>query len=430
VEEQNSHIDDLLKSTFDGVEIDGNGIDWNAFQNKKIRKFLLWFIPLGITAAFLLSLGIYTLTDKKEVEQEQDSISENSIVESKEEIVSSTIELREEHPSFADQSGQQELIQNPENTIIDNSSALEESTSFHPDSKSLQEISAHHAAAEMKSYSKDNAPNIREPIPELAFMDLEFPIPTWTYAINHDFIPYISVDSNIGIPNSESSELFFSLSSGIKTSNPNVYVAQTAKQLIHKDYNSVRNAAERGSIGYTIEAVLGKSFGKFEASMGLGYSRINIAGDYGFDYSEHPVLDLDGSIIGYRSLSPEKIAFTSNHSYDFVQLPLSISYRLVTRNNFNLRFLTGLNAMMLLNVDATTPDPVFLDEIWKFNTSNTENTSFEYKVGLPVQFKMKGSNWGFFEPSYNHNFGINHSDKLYGSKVDLFSLNFGWKKYF
>jgi len=127
---------------------------------------------------------------------------------------------------------------------------------------------------------------------------------------------------------------------------------------VHQDYMDVINASERGGIAFNAGVDVRYHLGNnLFIGSGLAYIQTKITGNYAFDITNSPIIDGNGNITGYTALGePITIDRGIIQTYQYVQLPLHISYQPWVADRVRLTIEGGISYIRLINASGTTID--------------------------------------------------------------------------
>ena len=404
------HIDSLLNGLDERAEFPGLMPDWNAFAQKRRRKiFWLWFVRSAAVIIPLLLAGWFLYpTTPQTADTFQPSNQTHQPVQS--EVPEDTIHRPDQ-------------LVNPTSSVSPISNAsIRTPSSPQPSKNVFREVSG----AGMVESNTDTYQTIQ--VPALAVRNGLTFLSSWPVyrpdvivpevAFSGDEIPF-GVDSLL-----EEGGFQLALSAGVEVVNPHLVVTQIGAQRIHKDYESIRNAAEISGASVGIHASVIRRFGRFEPGLGLGLSRLNIPGQYHFTVSESPVVDLNGTILGYRNQTPVQVIFNSDHHFTFVQVPIGLGIQLMKRPHAELIFQQRFINNVLISTSGESPHPVNLSNRESLSITNLRMASSTYMGGLQWRYK-KPRYHVYMETAFSHNLGIEQTSRLTTQKLNALSIRFG-----
>jgi hypothetical protein len=144
-------------------------------------------------------------------------------------------------------------------------------------------------------------------------------------------------------------------------------------------------ASERGGIAFNAGVDVRYHLGNnvFIGS-GLAYIQTKITGNYAFDITNTPIIDGYGNITSYTELS-EPVAIDRGiiQTFQYVQLPLHISYQPWVANRLRLNIEGGISFIRLFSASGATIDhqtltPIDLESLTFYRNLG----SFDFKVGI------------------------------------------------
>lgn len=403
------NIDDLLFQKLANSTADADGIDWNAFESKQKKKRVgFWFTTAAILA--IVSVGSWFVyhsvnqTDPvKELTHEVDLPSETQ----------QTLPIHVDTPKES-----QELL--PQ---------FEEITT-----QPTQPITG---ANKQKTKSKVSQTNHVVFVDTTPFQLVEIDaLSNVSFLVNWPKLrplTCVEVDSfdwirNFGIGNEvHNKESFVRFGIGPSFVNPSFQITSKGAGLMHQDYLNIRGVSENATIGYSINASIGKQLGRWSPHVGLAFSQSAIFANYDYMYSDRPVLDLDGRILGYQSQTEKRIQYQNTHSYAMVEMPIGAGINLVTKPNWSLIFDNTFSPQMLLSAKGNLPDMVFLDKKEDLVASNFNLNSASYSAGIIFTRKMQNLTL-YVEPQFSHNFGLRQVNDLYQTQFNMFIFTLGIQK--
>ncbi len=410
-----------MSEVLDNAPVFADGIDWHSFEaRRRSKRRGIWFFS-SAAMVLIIAAGIFGY---------QVLNNENST------------------------SIEQPAIQSPNTTITDQAieqiDKIDNVESENIASKTLEPIARFEKGAQ-SSYTKQSHVGNSNHTPEIQELVIQGQInqanqnvidlriqakPTnFSYNLKPQKVQVVPTElpdfSDIYTPQPEIAVQKFDVDMSIAPSfvNPQFLIKSAGKLKIHKDYSEIRNGGESGAIGIGLNASIGKSFGRFYPHLGMGYNRTNVEANYNFLYSEYPIVELDGSILGYRSANTKSIAFKSRHFFDFVAIPLGLDIKLMSLGRTDIFVNQEFTPQFLLRVNGNTPNPVFLDEVVSLSNTTFLNSSLNYNVGVKIVTSINQKASWFISPMYSKSFGIQQSTGLYKTDLSTFTINFGWRKH-
>ncbi|MCB9260764.1 MAG: hypothetical protein H6607_00090 [Flavobacteriales bacterium] len=404
------NIDQLLHGLFDNAEMDADGIDWNSFEQKRSKKRAAFWWRIISTATLIIGIGswaYFSMFNKnhqsKKVNLPHTDLHHPENMKAKEQPIIDTSDIKKE------------------NTITEK---LHEFKRVKPDSKP-KEIQVNDSPISM--VSTKNSIELPRFVPK-SFQHQHTPhFVIFDTIINSNSIIYkLSNLISDSLPLLKTAENVLKLSLGPNYNAPTISAGSiSSPSRNHKDYTSIRNSSEVANLGIDFSLTAGKKYAKITPMVGLGFSHYRVLAHYNFDYSERPILEKNGTIIGYTKLLPQNIRFNSAHHYSFVQLPLSVSYDITQKNKIGLSFLAQFTPQMLIASGGQTPNAVYLNEVETFNSSNYKQGNLAFNVGFTLWRRNENYRW-FIEPTYGNNFGLSQIKGIYSVGFNSFSIKFGF----
>ncbi|MCC6818695.1 MAG: hypothetical protein IT245_07385, partial [Bacteroidia bacterium] len=331
MKEEKQDIDELLNQVLGNCEMDADGIDWAAFNQKKSKKkrFIWWFF--GAAACLLLSIGIYSYLSF------QTSENNNSIVQTN----------RTENSVNANNN---QIPQNPSTTSKESTNILNSNKHSSTQQKQLKKEGIRQIKPIETNPYQDFKPLLSNlPIDSIQNSEL---LPILTEQVFSDNLEEQFRSSSIhpipyfGFPLNSPSEIRHKTLK-IKQNGKNLFeigfsgfvftnslkIMDIGKAFIHKDYAAIRTSSEKPDGAFDFRIGFGRKIAKFDFLIGLGYSRRNMTGNYHFNYSEKPLIDADGKIIGYDINTPKLIQYTSHQRFNFIEIPIQMRYEIIRFTN-------------------------------------------------------------------------------------------------
>ncbi|MEZ4804434.1 MAG: hypothetical protein R2852_02825 [Bacteroidia bacterium] len=294
---------------FDNITVNESELGWNAFESyrngKRKRRLILFFIFIGIL--LISSIGVLSLANKPAKDLNAKIEAKNSPVLS--ESSKTNTELASEAPTASisktdiknNQIPQSETPLNESKRIVSSPNKSESKTLSFSDNISEIDI---------------NNIKIQEDLDYMRYLEMvDIKKTPWTAnfeTIDEVFDPELSKFKLI-----PPAARFLRFQAGILFDKPSTVLNSIGNAYVHKDYMGIRRTSEKGRTGFGFRLELGRSYKKFDLGVGLGLHNMKILGEYNFKYSEKPLIDLEGKIIGYNSTNSETIRFTSNQKYTF-----------------------------------------------------------------------------------------------------------------
>lgn len=426
-------FDNWLNDQLGSASIANANAGWDAFaQRRKRRAWFVWW-SFAIPGAAVIFMTIFYFSVNTVTR-------ENSVANAGEKKG-----IHQVHPELFNQSYKPHLNKYPENAekpegnnrdfAFWKNQQIKKSTVF-PVITTPEESKNYNIPLDSNNTNSGTiAENETVSEPQNAIVDSEPNLPFTEPKVDDIIKPGTEsiTDSVFGAPlliSSQNKKYSFSIDAGPAVVNPSYIVSSLGQKMIHKDLQSIRNRSETGALGFQVAVNFSATFGRWQPLLGLGFTRMNIIGNYNFDYTEYPVLDVDGTILGYRSKSPKHIEFTSHQSYSSIQIPMGIQFTLLQNRKWEVSADQMWITQVLQGVKGATPHPVFLDEIEQIRLSNMRSTSYSWQSGLRFTRSIKDRNSVYLRSAYSRNFGIIQSTGLYKTTMNSFSVNFGFKRYF
>ena len=416
---EKEHIDDLLSGLLSDASMNAEGIDWNAFQTKRKRKRMLfwWLATAGIALLTLVSvLGVkYIQKDAN------DTISE---------VVENTNNVTQSEPQQLQKETIANNIDSSENEGKVNTTG--EETIALRNTKSSESVS-NNIANKPTTATVDQIQNpsvVRNPGFQLLSIR-PLPYPKLKYTLVHqlanipDTILIRPIDKTPPIEVVSSSFVKFGF--GPSLINPSLKLGANAGNYLHKDYGMIRNAGEQNALGFHMSGMIGKQVKRWSPFIGLGLSHNAVYANYDFAYSQKPVRDIDGIILGYQDRATENIRYTSNHSYSMIDIPLGAEFELKRFGESRLNLIGQLSPQVLFSAQGNLPNAVFLNEIDVLSTADFKLNSITGYAGFSFSRKLGNMEW-YIEPKYAYNFGLTQVKDLYNTRFNMIVVTFGIKK--
>lgn len=214
------------------------------------------------------------------------------------------------------------------------------------------------------------------------------------------------------------------ISAGVAFANPTLKPKTSGSAFLHKDYLDIRNQFENKRFGYSIDLRRKRSFGKWSMSLGIGLTSLSTSANYDFQYSDRPILDLDGRVLGYTKQSELSIKWANNHNYLFVNLPLQVQRQIFNQNNQRLALYLMGEPTILSSANGSTPDAQFLDQKDALDLANYRLTGVSLGGGLKYYTRLWNQQC-FIDARYVQYNGSTHQKNLYTTSMGLFMINLG-----
>ncbi len=408
---ENNHIDDIISETLTGASVDASGIGWDSFQQKKNKRLAIFWAKI---AGVIVIVGTSLMILKSSINTANETIIEHSESIS---IIKDTLNDAE-----LDQSN--------------NLSKFEPSTSENPKKKTQQTNPSKISLKEYKHQTKtateksESVISTGRSIQVLNITPKKLKAFDYGFPLHNSLEPYTNEAFSLLdtiIKESDTKRSFVKLGLSSSFSSPSLTLGKQGEVLVHKDYSSIRNSSENGAVGYQFNVVGGLTFNRVSPFVGIGFAKNVASANYNFEYSEKPVLDLDGTIIGYQNESPTTVQYSSKHQYALINLPLGIEFKLIDKNGLNVSLVSLLNTQIVTKSAGTTPNPLFLNEQNRLSLNQFKLNTYSYGIGLNLTKKLNNYSW-YFEPTYNFGSAIHQVNNLYSTSFNSLVVTFGIRK--
>jgi hypothetical protein len=413
--EPREDIDHLLFDRLNDAAFDAEGIDWNAFaQKRKKRRLVIWFWMLG---GLLLLMGCVFLWLGWP---------------------------KTNYPSKASQNPKQpEVIANNSESIIKSDNVgvnnhkggdVKSSTKYHKPLKAKLQRTEPRFDYKASNNPQD-VPEIIEEVAETYANRLEIlqlfskSTPSLLYAIYPKFD--IRTVNNltlkpIVLPITKNG-LFVDIQAGPSLNIPLFKVSKTGLPFIHKDYETIRKTSEQAVSGFNFQIAVGKEVRKWNYSVGLGINQSKFLGNYDFVYSEKPVINPDGSIQQYLNINPMRIQYTSQQKLSFIEVPLALQYRVLDSKYMSAGLRLGYNLQFLNAIKGQLPNALFLDQQERFSTENYKTQSGAFVISIPITYKINSKSSVILIPEYKRGLGFNQIQHFYKTNFNYWGLNLNYR---
>lgn len=393
--------------------MDADGIDWNAFNGKrKKRRIVFWLFSL---LSLVLVGGLYLMFNYE---------GESKL--SKKSTTSSPVSSFEPNTSNVAKSEDPETYANADKQISyenDKQSKVVKEKTVWPENPAVEEKAVHSEEPptkenitekqEIRPISPEEINVYSKPIPDL----FTYTKPVYTAEkISENLRPS-------PVFNIKKSKLYWEIQAGPSLNIPNFHVTPSGKPFVHKDYEYIRKTSESAVSGYNFQMAIGKSVNRWNYSMGFGFSSFYMMGNYDFSYSDKPVIDVDGKIKSYLQSSPASIRFTSKQSLSFIEIPLNIQYTVIDKPKFSAGLRLGYVNQFLTGINGQLPNAVFLDERENLTTENFKLRTSCLESGLQFLYKINKKSGLILMPEYRRGLGFNQVQTYYKTNFNYWGLN-------
>lgn len=424
---EKEHIDKLLSDVMTDATMDAPGIDWDAFNGRRKRKkaILLWSMAAGV---LLLAVSTWSLIDYL-----------NSDTEPVQLVTESTrVDGTETVPSK--QESETDIISNNQQTKTDLEETAEQRDVHEEFNVSTPSTNSSPKRVKIITHNEPKPHVVKPPVSTIEnktnrTVELVVMQPRRFTQFQYDLklrlgnIPDTIIGQNpvFGPSVEPLSKTFVKLGFGPTLTNPTLVLNQQTQHLVHKDYSSVRNQGEQNAVGFYMSGMVGKRINRWSPFVGLGLSHNTVLADYQFEYSEKPIRDIDGSIIGYQNRTAETVKFGSNHSYSLIDIPVGAEYTLKNNAQASLSLVGQVSPQILFSVQGVLPNPVFLNEQNSLSTSDFKLNSLTGYAGISYARRIGNMEW-YIEPKYAYNVGLQQVSDLYNTRFNMIVVTFGIKK--
>lgn len=403
-------IDNALNAKLSNIELDGKGIAWNDFVYKRKKKRAFFYFK---TIGFLvLGLGALTLGFSQLCHSNSSQLKAANVHE-KFGTISSTTHTEKKY-----------------NKLINND--LLTSTTKHTETADASTLRSTYRrnllTIETPTTSVDNTDVISEINPSavqnhLQLVAAQF-IPTQIEVTEKQSL----IDPVEGIKKPEEKtqiKTYIELGFTGLSASQNLKISQLGNSFVHRDYSSIRNAAETGKYGLGLNFSYGKIIKDLEVSIGLNYYKLNSNSHYNFIYKDRPIIDIDGKIVGYNSGNEKQINFSSKQSSSFIEIPLQLDYYFKNKNPFSLNkkgLHLGLYPQFLQSNLGQLPNAQFLDLKDNLNTENYKTGMMGLEFGISIKHRINQNTAIKLMPYYRLNSGLRQVQSHYTTQMNYLGL--------
>ena len=348
MDRHNRHIDDLLFNKLADSTAEADGIDWNSFE-ARTRKKRLGFWLVGSMVAIVILISGWFMFDFTG-QQKQPKLLENHLQNQLN--LSDTAQSASANESHNDSVPVTiSLDMKTIDTIVESSRANNQ-----PLPRSI----------ENKPSGDSLSPSLKSSeLVHVAYLPMTDLFSSWPMLnpmalVVEDSFPWLR---SFGLGNKLPMKSYFvRFEVGPSFAKPSFQISSSGSRLMHRDYLKIRAKSESTSVGYHASGSYGKQFGNWTPHVGLGISQNAVFADYDYSYSDRPVLDLDGTILGYQEQTKKRVKYASQHSYAMLELPVGVGYTVVTSSQWTLSLEGQFAPQMLFSAKGKLPDMVFLDQ--------------------------------------------------------------------
>jgi len=411
VSKEHNHIDDLLSGFLTDATMDAEGIDWASFQSKKKRKRLIWWW-IGAAGITVLGLTTLLLLNTTKSGDEEISVSHKVVQEVTSSKPDQSAGLEESKENLTEESTNSINEGGTNNLIVYTDEQLKVAPTKIPQTNSRIPVAIHKRPLEVVTMNPIGYPSLN-------------------YVLQHDLgqLPDTVIirpnDPTPGVPTLATSFIKFGF--GPSVVNPSLRLGADAGSFIHKDYSAIRNNGEQNAIGFYMSGAVGKRMGKWSPYVGLGLSHNAVFADYNFSYSEKPIRDIDGTILGYQDRNSEQVTYTSNHSYSMIDIPLGTEYLVKRFPKASISLVGQVSPQVLFSAQGSLPHAVFLNEKSVLSTADYKLNSIAGYSGIMYAHTFNNMEW-YVESKYAYNFGLTQVKDLYNTRFNMVVVTFGIKK--
>ncbi|MBS3914620.1 MAG: hypothetical protein KG003_08975 [Bacteroidetes bacterium] len=441
-------MDDILHDKLANASLDADGISWEDFQNKKTKRRAVWWwwASGAATIAVVLVCFNWIGNISENVKGQETSTAQNKSSESispKGILLNPGANLRQRN------SGNNSVSQSG-NYFNRNQHAMENRSKHNgfntyrnaPVGQIAQDQLADNELKEINPiYENEKQYQSTEEIAAEIYKKVDAATHSNMDSFNHaPFVKLAEKDVNSISKNKDKNSdkngidllhikgLYFQLQAGANLNYPNFLVSSYGSQFIHKNYENIRKNSEKGLWGYSFQLHAGKEVGRFAIETGLGFTFMEIAANYQFSYSEKPIRDIDGRIVGYNNTTPEWIQFKNTHKYYFTDIPVMLKYTVFNSPKKILRLKTGAVAQIMNGIQGSLPDAVLLDQREKLRSENFKSFSTALDFGLEYGWKKGDKNQWILAPYYRKNWGLDQVQSLYKMRFNYFGFALSYRR--
>jgi hypothetical protein len=411
-------LDSALNLKLSNIEMDGKGIAWNDFVNKrKKKKAFFFFKTFGFSTLVLAGLFMYLSpfckTQIPKTNGQGHLISQHSA----------------NIKNASNQSGITKKNKNNKLIIRDLPNTTQATQKILVEDIPLNGIFKQwNIQAEIPSELNDKQLIISQNTTTFDENNLPLKQANWipiSHILPDNEVSINPVENSEKKPDDPKSKTFIEFGITGISSTQHLRINELGKSFVHKDYAGIRNAAENGRYGFGFNFSCGKIFNNWEISIGLNYNRLSSKSHYNFIYKDRPIIDIDGKIIGYNSGNEKTINFTSLQSSSFVEIPLQLDFYIKNKNplNFNKKGLhLGLYPQFLQSNLGQLPNTQFLDLKDNLNTENYKTGMIGFEIGVNFKHKINDKVNIKLMPYYRINSGLRQVQSHYTTRMNYLGL--------
>lgn len=403
--ENSENIEEILNSRLYNAETSADGISWNDFLNRKKKKrFTLWLkVAVVMVAVFIFSVAVFLIESPRNEKVTQQSggpvrKQANGDAGTKQNFDKSGNNVTVRKPDFKKVMGLKNEwdYRNSNSTKVDFPDQIEDENtrsfrySLMVPSKGIR---LHKIESDL------NAGKIVKP--EILY----------------------SFSSN---SRTWSNGLYWQFKAGTGINLPRLTVSDLGKYFIHKNYKEIRQNSEKGIASFGLQVSLGKRIDKWMFSTGLGFSHFELRGNYNFTYSEKPIIDRDGRIVNYAQSVPELISFTSKQKISFVEIPVSVQYRIGKLKSKEISVSLSYVPQFLNNISGDLPNSTLLNERDQLRNVNFRSATSAIEFGIPMLFQTGNYSGIAIMPHFRYNFGLRQAQLHYSANYHNWGLVYSY----
>jgi hypothetical protein len=417
LEDKNKDIDQLLFSQLSDASMDETGIDWNAFNKKRRRKrIVFWlFSFFGLVVITGLSLLLNEFTGNEKNNRPGYIVLSNP---SKTSIAAAITDTTNVHSSSTIPASNQESKGYVGSSKTKQIAVPTQSTKIKEVKLVYLQTDSVKGGNEEKNPSQDEINMASKKLVTV----FNFIKPFYTAEkVAQNALPYpVFPIKNL--------KLYWEIQAGPSLNIPNFKVSAAGKSFIHKDYEGIRKLSETAESGYNLQLSVGRTMKRWSYGIGFGLSSFNIKGNYDFNYSEKPVIDVDGKIENYFQASSVNIQFSSRQKLSFIEVPVNIQYLFIDKEKFGAGVRLGYFNQFLSSIHGQLPNAVFLDERENMTTENFKIRTSSLQAGLQLHYKINAGSSLILMPEYRKGMGFSQIQSYYKTNYSYWGINLNYRK--
>lgn len=195
----------------------------------------------------------------------------------------------------------------------------------------------------------------------------------------------------------------------------NVYSKYTIRDVkinddgkVHKDFEDILLSSEKAgfstNIGFEVRY---RPLPYLTLGSGIHYTQNRTVGRFDFRNSEVPVIDTNGTIVGYITLDSSQVR-TVNQKIDnrlnYIEIPFLLTYEKQLSDKWYFNSELGVSVLFFLNTKGETVNSFSLETV-NLSSQPTTNTLGSLHARLGVLYNFSGNWFVGVEPTYKHYLG-------------------------